>query len=89
MSARDGTGVAALVDALDAHRAGLLSGAGESLRERRRRGREAQALDALERRYGSFGLERLGGRAAVAERLAKGDAPAALGRAIEDALRPG
>jgi LAO/AO transport system kinase len=66
-SARDGRGVSELLAALERHRAHLL--AHEGLRERRRRGREQYVLDALERRYGSFGIERAGGRAALAARL--------------------
>ena len=50
-------------------------------------------LDGLERRYGSYGLERCGGREALRARLAERPAAssfarlAALGREIEDALR--
>jgi LAO/AO transport system kinase len=89
-SARDGTGIDALVEALDAHRGALLDGDG--LRERRRRGREGFVLEALELRYGSFGLEAVGGAPAVRARIA-GEASAtgvalvtALGREIEEAL---
>ena len=91
VSARDGAGVEALVEALDAHRAHLLeSGA---LRERRRRGRDAFVRETLLRRYGSYGLGRLGGPAAVDARLAEQpDAPsfslvAELGHEIEECLR--
>jgi LAO/AO transport system kinase len=91
VSAREGTGIPELVAALAAHRRALeTSGA---LRERRRRGGESWVLDGLERRYGSYGLERCGGREALRARLA--DTPstscfshlAQLGREIEDALR--
>ena len=64
-----------------------------ALRERRRRGGESWVLDGLERRYGSYGLERCGGREALRARLAEGPAVspfallAQLGREIEDALR--
>jgi LAO/AO transport system kinase len=91
VSAREGTGIAELVDALTAHRRALESSG--ALRERRRRGNESWVLDGLERRYGSYGLERCGGREALRARLA--EAPptscfarlAQLGREIEDALR--
>ena len=52
---------------LDAHRAPLV--ASGALAERRKRARSSFVLDALERRYGSFGIERLGGREAVRARL--------------------
>jgi LAO/AO transport system kinase len=90
-SARDGAGVAELLAALDRHHAQLLEGSG--LRERRARGREGFVLEALERRYGSYGLARLGGRGAVRARLreaaeASSFALAAeLGAEIEEALR--
>jgi LAO/AO transport system kinase len=92
-SARDGTGVEALVAAIDAHRAAL-AGSSE-LRLRRRRGCEAHVQDALERRYGSHGLECLGGREALRRRLAREEDGSAfglvarLGREIEEALRKG
>jgi LAO/AO transport system kinase len=91
VSARDGQGIDALLAALDAHRRHLEeSGA---LAERRAAGRLALVLDALERRYGSHGIERLGGRDALRARLrgrARGSGFAEileLGREIEDALR--
>ena len=89
-SARDGTGVESLLDALDGHRQHLLE-SGE-LRERRARGRGTYVLDALERRFGSHGLEQLGGTRAIRARVdASPDQSAfalaaALGREIEDAL---
>lgn len=89
-SARDRTGIEELIEAIDEHRAGRLeSGA---LAARRRRGRETQILLTLERRYGSFGIEQLGGPRAARERIAKSDAPSGFGllaelsREIEDAL---
>ena len=91
VSARDGRGIDALLDALDAHRAQLVA-SGE-LCERRRRGWAAFVVGALERRYGSHGLERVGGREALAARVASGAGRggfawiAELGREIEDALR--
>ncbi len=90
VSARDGTGVEELVKALDTHRAHLLEGGG--LRERRRRGREAHVSEALERRYGSFGIDTLGGRAALAARVRESGPESAfallasLGREIEEKL---
>ena len=88
-SARDGTGIEELVKTLDAHRAHLLEGG--ALHERRRRGRETHVLEALERRYGSYGVEALGGRAALAARLPESGSGAfallaALGREIEENL---
>jgi LAO/AO transport system kinase len=91
VSAREADGMARLVLALDAHRQALE--AAGVLRERRRRGDESWILDGLERRYGTFGLERCGGREALRARLAEGPAVspfarlAQLGREIEDALR--
>jgi LAO/AO transport system kinase len=90
VSARDGTGVAELVEAVDAHHEQQRA-SGELL-ARRRRSRAAYVIEALERRYGSFGVEALGGRAALRARIA--DEPslssfalaAALGREIEEAL---
>ncbi|MCU0669167.1 MAG: hypothetical protein MUF70_07435, partial [Myxococcota bacterium] len=59
---------------------------------RRRRARVAWVQDALERRYGSFGVERIGGREAVRARAAAGSGAGfeialALGREIEASLR--
>ena len=90
-SARDGTGIGELVSAIDAHRQQLLDD-GE-LREKRMRGRDAQLLQALERRYGAFGIEQLGGRRALAERAREDDQSssfaliARFGLEIEEALR--
>ncbi len=90
-SARDGRGIDALLEALEAHRRHLEQ-AGR-LEERRRRGRDAGVRETLERRYGSYGIERVGGPEGLAARIAA--APHAspyalvlgLGREIEDALR--
>jgi LAO/AO transport system kinase len=90
VSARDGQGIDALLEALEAHRAFLA--ASGSLARRRAAGREAHALDALARRYGSHGLEQLGGARAVAARIAEDPGTTSfawverLGREIEDAL---
>jgi len=90
LSARDGTGLDALEQALAQHGA-FLERSGER-QARRQRGRDAAVQGFLAARYGSFGLEALGGPAGVAERLAK-DAEAsgfaqaeALGREIERTL---
>jgi LAO/AO transport system kinase len=93
LSARDGTATDALLAALEAHRAHLL--AGGALAARRRRGRDTFVQGALLARYGSFGVEALGGGGAVGQRLR--EAPQApgfalvetLGREIEEALRKG
>ena len=90
LSARDGQGVRDLTDALDAHFDHLVA-SGE-LGRRRQRGADAFVVEALERRYGSYGLECLGGRAALERRLraepspARFGAVATLGREIEEAL---
>jgi LAO/AO transport system kinase len=91
VSARDGTGVEALVDALDAHRRELEAGRG--LEERRARGREAYVLETLELRYGSYGLDELGGRRALRARIQEHGEHSSFGlvadlsREIEEALR--
>jgi len=91
ISARDGSGIDELIDACDAHQRALA--AGGALAARRRRSRDQWVLDGLERRFGTFGLERCGGREALRARLAGDRASssfallAALGREIEDALR--
>ncbi len=89
ISAQDGTGIAELVDAMDDHRGWLLEGNG--LSEHRRRGDEAFVLETLELRYGSYGLEAIGGPDAVRARI-RDDTSAftaieALSREIEQALR--
>jgi LAO/AO transport system kinase len=59
-SARDGVGIAELIDALDAHAEHLrASGAIETRRER---GRIARVRNALSTQYGRFGLRRLGAK---------------------------
>jgi LAO/AO transport system kinase len=91
--ARDRQGIAELVRAIDAHRQQLIER--DALRERRLRGREIQLLGALERRYGAFGIDQLGGRRALRERIRENDPMSAfallaqLGREIEEALRKG
>jgi LAO/AO transport system kinase len=88
-SARDGAGIEELTAALEAHRRHLL-GSGQ-LALRRRRGREAFVLESLGRRYGSFGLERLGGREVVLARVRDSGASSfalahELGLELEEAL---
>lgn len=89
-SARDGTGIAALVEALAEHRS-RQEASGE-LRARRRHCRDAFVLESLENRYGSYGIDALGGRKAVATRVQNEESAtafalaAALGREIEEAL---
>jgi len=92
-SAQDRQGIDTLLDALAEHRdQGLKSG---RLEARRQSGEQAFAVDSLARRYGEYGLERIGGAQAVAQRLA---APGPrsifavvleLGREIERAVEPG
>jgi LAO/AO transport system kinase len=90
VSARDGTGVDELVDAIDTHRR-QQEESGE-LRTRRRRHLEAFVLETLENRYGSYGVEALGGPQAVLDRVRNEDAASGfalaseLGREIEEAL---
>ena len=91
-SARDGTGIDAVLETLDAHRRHLIESGG--LRERRQRGHERCVLDGLARRYGSYGLEQLGGATGVAARIREiegASAPAliaCLGREIEHLCKP-
>jgi len=91
VSARDGSGLDALAAALEAHRTHLARGDG--LAARRRCGRDGFVREALRARYGSYGMEALGGPEALSDRL-RGDPSSAgfalveaLGREIEDALR--
>ena len=79
-SARDGSGVEEIVAAMDAHREHLLSE--NRLSERRRRGDETFVLETLELRYGSYGLEAIGGRETLLARI-RDDAPASAFTAIE------
>jgi len=90
-SARDGRGIEALLAALDEHGAHLASGGRR--RARRARACEALVLDGVVGRYGSYGLEALGGADAVRARVraAPGRSPVGwletLGREVEEALR--
>lgn len=86
VSAQAGTGVRELAEALDAHRA-WLDGSGEL--ERRRAGsRTAWALELFSRRFGSHGLERLGG-ADAARRLVERSTGSALDAFSDLANRAG
>ncbi|MBY0397820.1 MAG: hypothetical protein K2X91_15305 [Thermoleophilia bacterium] len=81
-SARDGVGIDALIEALDAHHA-KLEGSG-ALGPRREAGRLARVESALLRRYGRFGIARLGGRPALAAFVTA--QPARSAEALIDAL---
>jgi LAO/AO transport system kinase len=90
VSARNGTGVGELLAAVETHsKRQLASGA---LRSRRARCREAFVVETLVNRYGSHGVDRLGGAEALRDRVrAETDASgfalaAALGREIEERL---
>ncbi len=90
-SARNSAGIGELVSAIDDCRQQQLETA--SLREKRLRGRETQHLHTLERRDACFGIEQLGGRQALLERVRADDSASTvslldrLGREIKDALR--
>lgn len=90
-SARDGSGIEPLLDALDAH-AQHLAQTG-ALAERRAHARHALVRDGLRARYGSYGLDAIGGASGLQARLAASPdrSPFAwlreLGAEIEDALR--
>ena len=92
-SARDGIGIPELIDAIDEHTA-YLAESGLAAR-RRADGRRARVHDALAARYGRFGLDRLGGEAAIDAGLADLGAVSVervideLGRRIERALTTG
>jgi LAO/AO transport system kinase len=89
-SARDGSGVEELLEVLDRHRK-TLAETGER-DARRRRGRDRYVAEQLRARYGSFGIDALGGDDALRERIAAEPEASgfrlaqALGREIEDAL---
>jgi len=93
VSARDGTGVEALLDALVAH--GERQRAAGALAQGRLLGRDHFTLESLRDRYGRFGLDALGGEDAVRGRLAADPAAsgaelsATLAAEIEEALRKG
>jgi len=83
VSARDGVGIEPVAKALGDHFQHLSAGGG--LAARRRRGVETWLLRALETRYGSYGIEQLGGETAVRARLDEdGSAFAALARLADE-----
>jgi LAO/AO transport system kinase len=90
-SARDGSGVQQFVEALDAHRRHLQND--DRISQRRGEAARALVIGALQRRYGSFGLQQLGGLTSLRSRLAEDPTASAfsriarLGAEIEEALR--
>jgi LAO/AO transport system kinase len=90
-SARDARGIDELVEAIDAHRVHLEETG--QLAERRQRGKVQSVIQALERRYGSHGIDTTGGRGALAERIRQADGRSThvitrtLGAEIERRLR--
>lgn len=91
VSARDGTGIDALIEAIRAHRDHQL--ATSALRARRRAGLEDAVAAQLAERYGSHGLTQLGGPEVLRARMRQAPAATsialleALGAEIEAALR--
>jgi LAO/AO transport system kinase len=91
-SARDATGIRELVSAIESHLEH--SRAKGTLEERRLRGRVHCVAAALAARYGSFGIERIGGRDALEIRVREAEEESVsslvhgLGREIEAALAP-
>ena len=86
-SARDRTGIEALQETLDRHRAHLESTGG--LLARRRAGGRKLVLESLVRRYGEYGLATIGGISGVALRLDEADAGAQHASAFHVALELG
>jgi LAO/AO transport system kinase len=66
VSARDRTGIDALVDAMDAH---VAVSSSVQLAERRRAGAMQWTLSLLQRRFGEHAIETLGGREATRQRV--------------------
>jgi len=91
ISARDRRGLGSLIEAIDAHRDAIRT-SGE-LERRRTAGALAFVLESLVRRYGEYGIERVGGIPAVERRMAgaSGGSPFRvvldMGQEIEAALR--
>ena len=89
-SAREGTGIDALVDAIEAHHEHAVQTG--TLARHRVAGRIHALQQALGVRYGSFGLERIGGHEALEIRVREADAESVaslvhgLGQEIEDTL---
>ena len=67
VSAQEGTGLPELEEAIDAHRAWATQSG--NLSARRLRGRDRSVEESLVLRYGSFGLEAIGGSSGLEERL--------------------
>jgi LAO/AO transport system kinase len=65
VSAKADRGIEALVEALAKHRADAI----DSYAERRTRGAIAQVQSMVRRRYGEYGIERIGGSASLIERI--------------------
>jgi len=96
VSAQDGSGISELLQAADRHRAWLQErdarGASTRLAARRLRGRDRYVQSALLQRYGSYGLEAIGGPAQAAALLAQSPGDSGfrllqqLGAQIEAAL---
>lgn len=92
-SARDGRGIDALAETLDAHRR-YLERSGER-EARRRRARDAFVRETLRNRYGSYGMGAVGGSDAVDARLEAAPEASAFGLGealageIEEALHKG
>ena len=86
-SARDRTGIEALQETLDRHRAHLESSGG--LLARRRAGSRKLVLESLVRRYGEYGLATIGGVAGVEARLDATREGARDGSAFQIALELG
>jgi LAO/AO transport system kinase len=91
-SARDSRGISEIRECLEAHRAHLE--ANDQLEVRLRAGRRHSLVAALERRYGHFGIEALGGREALEKKIEASPQPSAslalkLAEAIEAKLREG
>ena len=90
-SAQEGSGLDAVLAALDEHRAHLEQS--DELGNRRAAGREAYVTQSLLRRYGTHGIERIGGIDAIIDRIRERDTNRSfawvetLGREIEDILR--
>jgi LAO/AO transport system kinase len=90
VSARDGSGIDALLQAIDAHQQHATEIG--SLSRRRRAGRVRSVCEALGVRYGSYGLERVGGAEALEIRVREADEKSVtslvheLGQEIEEAL---
>ena len=90
VSARDRRGIEELALALERHREHLL--ASGKLAQRRRRARESFVVEALLRRYGSYGVARVGGAEGVCKRVAEAGASSfalvrEMGGEIEQSLR--